>query len=316
MRKIMTILLTIAIMFSLCSCSNTKKSKYTVGICQLVQHTALDAATKGVIDGLKAEFGEDIEIIEKNASGDASTCALICNEFVASQVDLIVANATPALLAAASSTGSIPILGTSISTYSAALNISNFTGATGLNISGTSDLAPLDKQAQIILDLVPTAKKVGILFCSSEANSVYQVEVVEKYLVERGIEVEKFSFSSSSDVALVTEDACNKCDALFVPTDNVAANCAELIGGIVNRYNIPVVCGEEGTCVTCGIATLTIDYYQLGLATAKMAVKVLKGEAKIAEMQIEYFDNPTYKFNKQMCEKLGIQVPDSFEEIK
>ena len=241
---------------------------FTVGICQLVQHPALDSATQGFRDALTEEMGEGVvEFDEQNASGDSATCATICNGFASDNVDLIMANATPALQAAAASTATIPILGTSISTYGAALNIDNFDGTVGGNISGTSDLAPLDQQAAMVKEIFPDAKTVGIMYCSSEANSVYQADEMEKYLTDMGMTVNRYTFSDSNDVSLVTQEACDGNDVLYIPTDNTAASCTDAIDAVAKQAKTPIVAGEEGLCTGCGIVTLTIDYYELGRIT-------------------------------------------------
>lgn len=184
-----------------------EKQSYTVGICQLVQHPALDAATQGFKDVLTEQLGDSVTIEEGNASNDIPTCATIVNGFVSSEVDLIMANATPALQAAVAATNTIPILGTSVTEYGVALNISDFSGTVGGNVSGTSDLAPLDQQAAMVKELFPDAKTVGILYCSGEANSVYQANVVKECLEADGLTVNIFTFADSNDVSTVTTSA-------------------------------------------------------------------------------------------------------------
>ena len=289
---------------------------FTVGICQLVQHVALDAATKGFRDALDEAMPGQITFDEKNASGDASTCATIVNGFVSSNYDLILANATPALQAATSATEDIPILGTSITEYGVALDIADFDGTVGGNVSGTSDLAPLDQQAAMFDELLPDAATIGILYCSAEANSVYQAEVVQAALESAGKTVNVYTFADSNDVATVTSQACGENDALYIPTDNTAASCAEAINNVAEPAGIPIICGEEGICKGCGIATLSIDYYELGKTTGAMAARILKGESDIAEMPIEYFQNPVKKYNAELCEALNITIPDGYEVIE
>ena len=290
---------------------------FTVGICQLVQHPALDSATQGFRDALTEEMGEGVvEFDEQNASGDSATCATICNGFASDNVDLIMANATPALQAAAAATADIPILGTSISTYGAALNIDNFDGTVGGNISGTSDLAPLDQQAAMVKEIFPDAKTVGIMYCSSEANSVYQADEMEKYLTDMGMTVNRYTFSDSNDVSLVTQEACDGNDVIYIPTDNTAASCTDAIDAVAKQAKTPIVAGEEGLCTGCGIVTLTIDYYELGRITGQMAAKILKGEADISTMPIEYFPNTTKKVNTANAEFYGLTIPDDYVAIE
>lgn len=289
---------------------------YTVGVCQLVEHVALDAATQGFQDAITEAMGDAVKFDVQNAQGDSNTCSTIVNSFVSNSVDLIMANATPALQAAAAGTNEIPILGTSVTEYGVALDIDGFTGLVGGNISGTSDLAPLDGQADIFSELLPDVKKVGLLYCSAEANSQYQVDKVKEYLEAKGIDCTLYAFADSNDLSAVTTSAVGECEALYVPTDNTVASNAEIIQNICIPANIPVVAGEEGICGGCGIATLSISYYDLGVATGKMAVKILKGEANVSEMPVEYAPEFTKKYNKANCEALGITVPADYVAIE
>lgn len=288
---------------------------YTVGICQLVTHDALDAATQGFMDALNEALPGQVEFDVQNAAGDSNTCSTIVNSFVADGVDLILANATPALQAATAATADIPILGTSVTEYGVALNIQGFDGTVGGNVSGTSDLAPLDQQAAMILELFPDAKKVGILYCSAEPNSVYQSDVVKAELEKSGVTVSVYTFADSNDVAAVTATACDENDVLYIPTDNTAASCTEAINNVAEPAGVPIIAGEEGICAGCGVATLSINYYDLGVTTGKMAAKILTGEANISEMPIEYFPDPVKKYNPAICEALGITVPEDYVAI-
>lgn len=289
--------------------------KYVVGICQLVQHDALDAATQGFKDALKEELGDKVEFRDQNAQNDPAMCATIINGFVSDNVDLILANATPALQAAAAGTNEIPILGTSVTEYGVALGIDGFTGTVGNNISGTSDLAPLDGQADMIKELFPDVKKVGLLYCSAEANSQYQVDTVKGFLDAMGYECTYYSFSDSNDLAAVVTKAASECELIYAPTDNTVANNTEIVNNICLPAGIPVIAGEEGICAGCGVATLSISYYDLGVGTGKMAAKVLTGEAKISEMPIEYAPQFTKKYNASICDQLGITIPEGYEAI-
>ena len=287
---------------------------FTVGICQLVQHDALDAATQGFKDALTEALGDKVTFDEQVASGDSAACNTIVNSFVSKKVDLILANATPALQAAYNATAAIPILGTAITEYGVALGLSDFNGVVGGNVSGTSDLAPLTEQADMILELFPDAKKVGLLYCSAEPNSEYQVKVVEEYLAEKGVECTRFSFADSNDISAVTTKAASDSDVIYIPTDNTAASCTETIGNIVLAAKVPVVVGEQGICKGCGVATLSISYYDLGRKTGEMAVKILTGEADVSEMPIEYAP-ATKMFNAAICEELGVTVPEGYEAL-
>ena len=288
---------------------------YTVGICQLVEHAALDAATQGFEDALTAEFGENVTFDFQNAQNDSATCATIANGFVSAGVDLIMANATPALQAAQAATNQIPILGTSVTEYGVALGLSDFTGVVGGNVSGTSDLAPLDQQAEMITEWLPEVQKVGLLYCSAEANSQYQVDEVQKALEEKGVTATQYAFSDSNDLASVCQKAADENDAVYVPTDNTCAANTGIIDGICRPAKKPVFAGEEGICSGCGVATLSISYYDLGYTTGEMAVKVLTGEADISTMPIEY-TTVTKKYNKTICDDLGLTVPEGYEAIE
>ena len=245
---------------------------YNVGICQLVQHVALDAATKGFRDALTEKLGDRVTFDEQNAAGDTATATTICNNLVAENVDLILANATPALQSAAAATNTIPILGTAITEYGVALDIDGFDGTVGGNISGTSDLAPLDAQAAMVSELFPDAKTVGIVYCSAEPNSKYQADTVEKYLQDAGLTVTIYTFADSNDIASVMGEACANNEVLYIPTDNTAASCTEAINNVAQPAGVPIICGEEGLMSGCGVATLSIDYYGLGYTTGEMAV--------------------------------------------
>ncbi|MCM1105341.1 MAG: ABC transporter substrate-binding protein [Blautia sp.] len=330
-KKFLAALMAAAMVVSLGACGSNDSAKsstengdggadgkvYNVGICQLVQHDALDAATQGFQDALKEELGEEnVKFDLQNAQNDSNTCATIVNGFVSSNVDLILANATPALQAAAAATDTIPILGTSVTEYGVALELSEFDGTVGRNISGTSDLAPLDEQAQMLKELFPDAQNVGLLYCSAEANSQYQVDTVKASLDEMGYATQYYSFSDSNDLSSVVTKAAEECDVLYVPTDNTCANNTEIIKNVCMPANVPIIAGEEGICAGCGVATLSISYYDLGVATGKMAAKILKGESSIEEMPIEYAPNFTKKYNKEICDGLGITIPDGYEVIE
>jgi len=295
--------------------AETAGDVYTVGICQLVQHVALDAATEGFKTALTDELGEGaVNFDEQNAQGDSNTCATIVNGFASNNYNLILANATAPLQAAAAATNEIPVLGTSITDYATALEIENWNGTVGGNISGTSDLAPLDQQADIIKELFPDAKNIGLLYCSAEPNSQYQVDTIETYLVEMGYTCTQYGFSDSNDLSAVCTTASDNSDVIYIPTDNTAAANTELINNICSGKT-PIVAGEEGICSGCGVATLSIDYYELGYTTGKMAAKILTGEANVADMPVEYAPNVTKEYNAANAEALGITIPDGYVAI-
>ena len=289
---------------------------YTVGICQLVEHDALDAATQGFQDALTEELGDAVKFDFQNAQNEPNNCTTIINGFTSDGVDLILANATPALQAAQAGTDTIPVLGTSVTEYGVALGIDDFDGTVGTNISGTSDLAPLNEQAAMLHDLFPDAKNVGLLYCSAEANSQYQVDEVQKFLEEFGYSCTQYSFSDSNDLNGVTTKAVSESDVIYIPTDNTAANNTEVINNVAAPAEVPIIAGEEGICAGCGVATLSISYYDLGVATGKMAAKILTGESDVSEMPIEYAPQFTKKYNAELCETLGITVPEDYVAIE
>ena len=289
---------------------------YNIGICQLVQHPALDAATEGFQAALKEKLGEgNVTFDLQNASGDSATCSTIINQFVSADVDLILANATASLQAAASGTNEIPVLGTCITDYATALDIDNWTGTTGTNISGTSDLAPLKEQAAMLNELFPEAKNVGILYCSAEANSAYQSTTIQTYLADYGYTCKEYTFADSNDIAAVVNTAVAECDVLYVPTDNTAASNTEIINNICQPAGLPVIAGEEGICSGCGAATLSIDYYDIGYAAGEMAYEILKEGKDVSTMPIQFAPKVTKKYNKEICEALAITVPDDYVAI-
>lgn len=318
LKKAITLVLAAAMLITLplATTSCGKKGSYTIGISQLVTHDALDAATQGFKDAIIAELGEEnVTFLEQNAAGDSAVCTTIANDFVSKNVDLILANATAALQASASATTSIPILGTSITEYGVALSIENFTGTVGGNISGTSDLAPLSEQASMMVELFPAAKTVGMLYCTAEPNSAYQVKVVTDELTARGITVKNYSFTDSNDIAAVTEKAAADCDLIYIPTDNTAASCTEIINNICQPKKVPIFAGEEGICKGCGTFTLSISYYEIGKTTGQMAVQILRDGADIATMPIAYDPNPVKKYNADICAALGIVIPEGYTAI-
>lgn len=302
----------------LCTVVNAEDTTYNVGICQLVQHPALDEATRGFKEALTEKLGDKVVFDEQNASGDSATCATIVNQFVSNEVDLIMANATASLQAAAAATADIPILGTSISVYNVALDIPDeeWTGSTGKNISGTSDLAPLDQQADMFAELLPDAKTVGLLYCSAEPNSVYQADTVKAALEEAGVTCKVYTFADSNDIASITTTAAGECDALYVPTDNTAASNAEIINNICEPAGVPIIAGEEGICNGCGIATLSISYYDIGYKTGEMAYEILVNGADVSTMPIEFAPQFVKKYAPARCETLGITIPEGYEAIE
>ena len=300
---------------TVCPVGAEESQTYNVGICQLVQHVALDAATEGFKDALTDKLGDAVTFDEQNAQGDSNTCSTIINSFVSNDVDLILANATPALQAAAAGTDTIPILGTAVTEYGVALGLDDFNGTVGGTISGTSDRAPLDQQAAMLQELFPDAKNVGLLYCSAEPNSQYQVDTVKAALEDLGYTCEYYAFSDSNDLSSVVTTAVSESDVIYVPTDNTVASNTEIINNICLPEQVPVIAGEEGICAGCGVATLSINYYDLGYATGEMAVRILADGEDISAMPIEYAPKFTKEYNAEICEQLGVTVPDDYVAI-
>ena len=295
--------------------ASAQEQTYKIGICQLMQHEALELATKGFQDVVTEALGDQVSYDIQNASGEVANCVSVMNAFLSEEVDLILANSTQVLQAAVSATAEIPILGTSVTDYPAALDLDEWTGISGKNVSGTSDCAPLQQQAEMILELVPDAEEIGLLYCSSEPNSKYQVDIIKETLLEKGCqaEVKDYTFTGTDDIAAVTTSAVQSCDVIYIPTDNTAANNAELIDNICAPAKVPVICGEESVCEACGAATLTINYYELGKITGEMALDILVNGADISQMPIRQADQVKKVYVPERCENTGISIPDDYE---
>lgn len=318
MRRLFAIVCAVMLLVGLTACGTPEADdgKYVIGVCQYMPHPALDEATKGFKDAVEKGLGaENVTIEIKDGAGESTNCSTIINGFVSSNVDLIMANATPAVAAAYNATDSIPILGTSVTEYGVALGLDDFNGTVGENVSGTSDLADLNKQAQMILDWCPNAKKVALLYCMAEPNSKYQVEVVKAYLEDKGIECKLSGFADTSDMTAVTTEACNFADAIYIPTDNTAANYASAIDNICRPAGVPIIAGEAGTCAGCGIATMSISYYDLGYLTGEMAVQILRDGADITKMPIAYVEDVAYLYNEEICNDLGINPLPGYDKL-
>lgn len=290
---------------------------YEVGILQQLEHPALDQATEGFKEALTDKLGEDgVTFDVQNAQGETANCSTIASGFVTSKVDLIMANATNALQAASQATADIPIVGTSVTDYATALNIKDWTGATGNNVTGTSDLAPLSEQAKMIQELCPDAKTIGLLYCSAEANSKYQVEEIEKELDGLGIAYKEYTCADSNEVQAMVTRACGECEALYIPTDNTLASSTETIKNVIMNSKTPVIAGEQGICEGCGVATLSISYHDIGYAAGEMAYEILVNGEDPGSMDIETAENVTKLYNPEICEALGITVPSDYKAIE
>ena len=317
-KKIIAICLaviTVAVCFAACTSNETgnTNNKYKIGIAQWEAHEALDAATEGFKKAVEDKLGADnVEFEYNTAQGEVPNCSTIVNRYATNNVDLIMANATPVVQAAVSATKEIPIVGTSVTEYGVALGIENFSGLTGVNVTGTSDLAPLDQQAAMIKEIAPETKTVGIIYCSGEPNSKYQATEVTKYLADLGITATEYPFADSNDLQSIAVKAVSENDAVYVPTDNTAAKNTGIIDAVARPAKKPVFAGEEGIAKGCGIVTLTISYYDIGYTAGEMAADILENGKNPAEMEIGYAPKFTKKYNADICSELGITVPDDY----
>lgn len=282
-----------------------------IGVVQLVEHNALDSAYEGFMDGLTEagyEDGKNISIDYQNAQGEQANCNTIVSKFVSDQVDLILAIATPAAQAAANATSDIPILITAVTDPADAKLVAS-NEAPGGNVTGTSDLNPIKEQMDLIKQLVPDVKKVGMLYCSSEANSEFQVNLAKEQLATMGIESQDFTVSSTNEIQQVTESMVGKVDAVYVPTDNMIASGMVTVSGVAVDAKLPVIVAEPWVVKTGGLGTYGLSYYNLGKQTAAMADKVLSGDAQPADMPIEYLDQADLMLNQDIIDAIGITVP-------
>ena len=320
-KKLLSAALAATMALTLAACGGEGQSAddpdgYTIGICEQMEHVSLSEATQGFMDGLTELLGADKVVFrEQNAGGEQTNCTTIMNGFLAEGVDLILANATWPLQAAASATADTPILGTSVTDYAVALGLEDFDGMVGGNISGTSDLVDLEAQAAIISELFPDAGTVGLLYCSGEPNSVYQIETVRGYLEPLGYACEIFAFTDVNDLASVTQAACDASDVIYIPTDNTVATNVESVANVVLPAGVPVVGGDPGICSGCGVATIATDYYELGRLTAEMAAQVLTGEADISSMPVQYGAMEKI-YDPENCELLGISIPEGYNPVE
>ena len=321
MKKLIAMVLAAVMVLAMASAAPAAKAEektFTIGICQLVQHAALDAATQGFKDALTEKLGDSVTFDEQNAQGEPATCSTIVTGFVANEYDLIMANATPALLAAVSATDTIPILGTSVTDYATALAIEDMDAAvgTGINVSGTSDGVPAQLYADTVMELVPEAKKVAIVYCSAEPNSVLQADQFIACMDELKVETEVFTFADSNDIQAVVTAAIEGADAMYIPTDNTAASNMTIVSNICAPAGVPLICGEEGMCGAGGLATVSISYYDIGYVCGEMAYEILVNGADVSAMPIGYAASPEKKYNADYAEAIGFEMPEGYLAIE
>lgn len=308
MKKLLTILLSLVVCCGACAsfaaCGNGKD--YTVGICQLMEHESLDKATEGFKAALTEELkaaGKTVEFKEQVA-GESDLCTTIVSTFVSNKVDLIMANATPALLAASNATTTIPVLGTSVTDYE-----DTFKGNIPSNVSGTSDAVPFGEQAQMMIDTLNLKEgdQVGVIYCTNESNSVVQYNAVKTYFENKKINVKAYTFSETTELQAITQNAAANCAAIYVPSDNTVADNDSVVGTVCEQAKKPVYTSYGGSIC---YASLAIDYYKLGEETGKMAAQILLGNKTVADFQIKTL-TPTVSYNAELCAKLGITVPEN-----
>ncbi len=320
MKKIIALVLAAVLVLGMASAVTAKAEEktYTVGICQLVQHAALDAATEGFMDALTEKLGDNVKFDLQNAQGESTTCSTIVTGFVANEYDLIMANATPALLAAVSATDTIPILGTSVTDYATALAIDDMDASvgTGINVSGTSDGVPAQMYADTVMELVPEAKSVSVLYCSAEPNSVLQADQFIACMDELGVDTTVYTFTDSNDIQAVVTSAVEDADAMYIPTDNTAASNMTIINNVCTAAGLPVICGEEGMCGAGGLATVSISYYDIGHVCGEMAYDILVNGADVSSMPIGYAASPAKKYNPDFADAIGFEMPEGYEAIE
>ncbi len=280
------------------------QTEYVVGVCQLMVHDSLDQATNGFKDSLTAELekaGKTVKF-DVQVAGEATLCTTVVNTFTAKKVDLIMANATPALLAAANATTSIPVLGTSVTDYN-----DTFSGNIPANVSGTSDAVPFDKQAEMMIETLGlvSGDQVGVLYCINESNSKIQYDAVSALFEAQGITAKAYTFSDISELQALVTAMTGECKAIYIPSDNTVAQNDTIVGTICNEKKIPVYTSYGGAIC---YASLAIDYYQLGVETGKMAAQILLGEKTAADLEVATL-TPTYVYNEELCAQLGIEVP-------
>ena len=317
MKKKLGIIALVAVMLLAVGCESggsgsgsAQDDVYNIGVIQLVEHSALDNATAGFVEVLEQELGDKVNIEIQNAQGEIPNCTTIATKFVNDGMDLILANATPAAQAAAQATSEIPIVGTSITDYVVA-GLVDSNEAPGRNISGTSDLSAIDKHVLLMQKLCPDVKKVGVVYCSSEDNSIVQAEEAEKYFAKAGYEVVKYTAADTNEIQPVLSKVIEEVDGVYIPTDNLFANNMEMVKNATVPAGIPVICGEENMVKVGGLATFSVDYHTLGKNAGLMAIEVLKGK-DISTLPVGFMKAEELKLviNEEIREALGVKVPE------
>lgn len=304
-------------MLAMAGCTGqAKEENLSIGIIQYVEHVALDASRDGFIDALADNGyvdGENITIDVQNAQADQSNLSTISDRFVANKVDLILAIATPAAQSIAGKTKEIPILGTAITDYVAAKLVDS-NEKPGGNVSGTTDMNPIKEQIDLLVKMVPDAKTVGVIYTSNEDNSIVQAAIAKEAIEALGLTYTEVTITNSNEVQQAAQQIVENCDALYLPTDNILASSIPVIHGVTIESKTPVICGESGMVAGGGLATLGINYYDLGYKTGLMAVKVLKGESEPANMPIESASDFDFAINGTVAEEIGIEIPADLTE--
>ncbi|NLZ39094.1 MAG: ABC transporter substrate-binding protein [Firmicutes bacterium] len=314
--KAVIVVLSIIMILSLTACAEKGDKKLSIGIIQYAEHNALDAAREGFIDALADngyKEGENISIDYQNAQADPNNLSTISDRFVSNKVDLVLAIATDAAQSIAGKTTEIPILGTAITDYEVARLVDS-NESPGGNVSGTTDMNPIKEQIDLLVQLVPEVKTVGVLYTSSEDNSILQAQIAKKEIEAKGLTYTEVTISNSNEVQQATQAIVGQCDAIYIPTDNVFASAMPVVYGVTSQSKTPVICGEKGMVYSGGLATLGIDYYKLGYQTGLMAVRIFQEGAKPAEMPIESQTEYELIINGAVAEKIGLEVPAELQK--
>lgn len=312
MKKLMAIAIALVLMLSAAAMAEVNPADVKIGIMQYVPHVALDSAAEGFIACLQENGYADAQIELQNAQGDASNLTTIADQFIANDVDLVLAIATPAVQAMAGKTTEIPILGTAVTDYEVARLVES-NEAPGYNISGTSDMNPVADQIALLQELVPEAKTIGVMYASNEDNSILQAQMAKDAIEALGLEYKEVTVTSTNEVQQGMQQIVSECDAVYLPTDNIMASSMSIVYGVTLESKTPVICGESGMVTGGGLATLGINYYDLGYQTGLMAIRVLEGE-DVSTMPVEFANGFDYCMNATVAAELSIEIPEAYAE--